>query len=262
GIKWIADLRDPWTDIYYYNLFYPTYLSKYLDTYYERRTLNKSDIIITVGEKLRALLSGKLKDPDKKIDIISNGYDTEDFKELTRSVPEKFTITYVGALTDSYPITGFLEAISDIPQAGNDIILRFVGSVSPRQLKLIQARSNKFELEVIPYSDHRKAIEFMMNSSLLLLVIPDHPKNDLIITGKIFEYLGSETPVLGIGPTGGDADIILRSSEAGKMFSYSNTSDITEYILNLVNNQNPQKGKAKYSRRTNTKSLIKLFEED
>ena len=62
GIKWIADLRDPWTDIYYYNQFYPTFLSKAIDSGFERKVLEKADKIITVGESLKELFISKLKD--------------------------------------------------------------------------------------------------------------------------------------------------------------------------------------------------------
>lgn len=262
GLIWVADLRDPWTDIYYYKMFYPTFLSRALDKRLEKSVLISADKIVTVGNSLKDLFIAKLSLINDKIHVLTNGYDEEDFAGLSKTEPDVFTITYVGALTDSYPITGFLEAISDISQAGNIIILRFVGSVSPEQLKLIQDRSNNLQLEVIPYADHRKAIEYMINSSLLLLVIPDHPRNDLIITGKIFEYLGSETPVLGIGPTDGDANKILETSDSGKMFSYSNTSGIIEYISNLDNNQKSQKAEIKYSRKAITKLLIKILEKD
>ena len=31
ALKWVADLRDPWTDIYYYQQFYPTLISRSID---------------------------------------------------------------------------------------------------------------------------------------------------------------------------------------------------------------------------------------
>jgi glycosyltransferase involved in cell wall biosynthesis len=56
-IKWIADLRDPWTDIYYYPLLNHSRLSKKFDQYFEKKTLEYSDAIITVSESLKNLFA-------------------------------------------------------------------------------------------------------------------------------------------------------------------------------------------------------------
>ncbi|HOU97007.1 MAG TPA: glycosyl transferase family 1, partial [Bacteroidales bacterium] len=49
-ILWIADFRDPWTDIYYYKEFYHTFPARLLDRHYEKTVLTNADKIITVGE--------------------------------------------------------------------------------------------------------------------------------------------------------------------------------------------------------------------
>jgi glycosyltransferase involved in cell wall biosynthesis len=103
-IKWTVDLRDPWTDIYYYKQFYPTLISKAVDVRYEIRVLKRADNIITVGESLKTLFSSKVNNIEKKIRVITNGYDESDFKEVPKVIPKRFTITYVGTLSDIYPI--------------------------------------------------------------------------------------------------------------------------------------------------------------
>ena len=103
GIRWIADLRDPWTDIYYYEKFYPTFFSKKIDSAYEKKVLKSADRIITVGNSLKELFSSKIPDIEEKIEVISNGYDEADFSGLIASKPDIFTISYVGTLSGSYP---------------------------------------------------------------------------------------------------------------------------------------------------------------
>ena len=63
----MADLRDPWTDIYYYKQFYPTVVSKSIDLRFEKEVLRKADRIITVGNSLKTLFSSKLNGIEKKI---------------------------------------------------------------------------------------------------------------------------------------------------------------------------------------------------
>jgi hypothetical protein len=95
------------------------------------------------------------------------------------------------------------------------------------------------------------------------LIIPDVAKNNGILTGKLFEYIGSGHPIIGIGPVYGDAAKILNESQTGKMFDYLNEDEIYEYINvlyknflkgNITNILSPSN--LKYSRKELTKLLV------
>jgi glycosyltransferase involved in cell wall biosynthesis len=230
SIRWIADLRDPWTDIYYYKQFYPTYFSKLIDRRFEKMVLKNADKIITVGNSLKQLFSLKVKGAENKTDVITNGYDQDDFSGIIAVRPAKFTITYVGTLSDIYPVNGFLDALDKFKKNGNGYLLRFIGAVSQNQKDLIQLKVNASELEFIQYVDHSAAIKFMLNSTVLLLIIPDHESNKSIITGKIFEYLASGKPVVCLGPAGGDAAEIINSANAGRIFNYNESDKICNFL--------------------------------
>ena len=51
------------------------------------------------------------------------------FQESLLSIPPVFTITYVGTLSDIYPVDGFLNALQMLKEKGNEFILRFIGTV-------------------------------------------------------------------------------------------------------------------------------------
>ncbi len=106
--------------------------------------------------------------------MISNGYDEDDFKGINPSKPEIFTISYIGTLPDSYPLNGFLNALKILIASGRDFRLRFIGFVSSGQRDLIASALEKSKVEYIKYVDHRSAIRYMLDSSALLLIIPDH----------------------------------------------------------------------------------------
>lgn len=234
GIKWIADLRDPWTDIYYYDQFYPSFLSKAIDRNLEKKVLRSADKIITVGKSLSDLFSSKIPALKSKIEVITNGFDEDDFKGLTPTVPEIFTVSYIGTLSDSYPIDGFLDALSDFKEKGNKFNLRFVGTVSADIKEQIISKFDKTLLEFINYVNHAEAINYMLSTSLLLLIIPDHQSNRSIITGKIFEYIATGKPVLCIGPVDGDAAEIIKGAGNGVTLNYNDISGICDF-LNSVN---------------------------
>jgi glycosyltransferase involved in cell wall biosynthesis len=234
-IKWIADLRDPWTDIFYYKQFYPTIISKAIDSNYEKKVLEKADKIIVVGESLKKLFSEKIKNPDK-FEVITNGFDEDDFQGDFPETPPVFTETYVGTLSDIYPIDGFIRALEKFREEGNRFILRFIGIVSMRQADLLKSRLKDSELQFMPYADHSRAISYMLESSVLLLIIPEHESNKSIITGKIFEYIASCRPIITIGPKNGDAASIVRSSKAGEIFEYTESDEMSEFIKRVSTN--------------------------
>jgi len=234
GIRWIADLRDPWTDIYYYKEFYPTRISRIIDSAYEKSVLESADRIITVGKTLREMFCSKIQGLEEKTKVITNGYDSEDFSGLIAALPPVFTISYIGTLSDKYPVKGLLDALRDLKKNKTVFRLRFTGYVSSRQKELIKSYLTGSEIEFHPYADHSSAINYMLDTTILLLVIPEHHSSKGIITGKLFEYLASGKPVLSLGPTDGDAAYIIEECGHGKTFNYSDIGGISEYLKTLV----------------------------
>jgi glycosyltransferase involved in cell wall biosynthesis len=260
-IKWTVDLRDPWTDIYYYKQFYPTLISKAVDVRYEIRVLKRADNIITVGESLKTLFSSKVNNIEKKIRVITNGYDESDFKEVPKVIPKRFTITYVGTLSDIYPIEGLVPALKTFQNEGKDFILRFVGTVSEKTKKMLVNEIPDNFLDFLPYVAHSEAVKYMSGSSLLLLIIPLHQSNKIIITGKLFEYMASSNPILCLGPSTGDAASIINSVHAGETFNYFDSEGIYDFLVQCVNKlpQSDLNEKLLYSRKELTRKLSEIL---
>ena len=253
-INWIADLRDPWTDIYYYDLFYPTWLSKKIDASYEKSVLKNADKIICVANLHKKLFESKAPEISSKTEVITNGFDESDFENCTKCEPSKFTITYVGTLSEQYRLDGYLDAISSLNR--NDIVLRFVGAV-PESVKnqIIGAAKGK-TVEFIDYSPHNEAVNYMINSSILLLIIPESKDNKCIVQGKLFEYIASQKPILCIGPTDGETAEIISKLNNGACFDYYDKENISRFIEEKFNNPNFNCGNiSEFSRRNLTKKL-------
>ena len=261
-IKWIADLRDPWTDIYYYKHFYPTFISRKIDLCLERKVLVKADRLVTVGPSLKSLFSQKSKGIEDKTNVVTNGYDSDDFKGLHSSVPEIFTISYIGTLSNDYPIDGFLNALKMIGQDGNIFKLRFIGTVSSHKKIIISSSPYCQTTEFVDNVKHNIAIRYMLESSLLLLIIPDHPSSKSIITGKLFEYLATGKPVICLGPKDGDAARILSDTDHGKTFSYMDSEGIRKYLSNIMSDTSLSEKEPSiiYSRRELTRNIAGLIQ--
>jgi glycosyltransferase involved in cell wall biosynthesis len=261
SVNWIADLRDPWTDIYYYKQFYPTIISKAIDQNFEKRVLKKADNIITVGASLRTLFLSKVKSIESKTMVITNGYDETDFTDIPQVDPALFTLTYVGTLSDNYPVEGLIPALKTFSSNGNEFVLRFIGTVSEKTKKMLRSEIPGSCLEFYTYVAHNEAIKYMMNSSVLILIIPLHQSNKSIITGKLFEYMASAKPILCLGPATGDAAGIINSVLAGETFNYFDSEGIYDFLARCVNKlpQSDMNEKLIYSRKELTRKLSEIL---
>ncbi len=239
-INWISDLRDPWTDIYYYNLLNHTLFSKYIDKCYEKLILKKADTILTVSEGLKTLFLNKnyIENADK-IKVITNGFDEEDFNGITKAHENnKFVISYIGTITEQYNPNTFFCALKNVIKKypEKEIQLQFIGSLSLR----VEEELKKLELEKhytkINYVEHKKALEYMVNSSCLLLFIPDVKNAKGILTGKLMEYIGSRKPIICIGEKDSNAEKIILDCNSGLSFERENIEGIETFIEKLINN--------------------------
>jgi glycosyltransferase involved in cell wall biosynthesis len=256
-ITWITDLRDAWTDIYYYKLFYPSKISAAIDAGYERRVLHNADRIITVGKNLAETFSSKIKGAKGKISIIPNGYDEDDLKSVQMTLPERFTITYIGTISEAYPIDAFIKSLSAIEKKGRDFLFRFVGNIPGDMKTRIEGSVSMEKTEFLNYTEHPEAIKLLASSSLLLLIIPITKKDNAITPGKLFEYIATGKPVLYIGPVDGDPARHLEICGHSGIFSGKSPDEIEEFILKTMSsgdagslNKHPE-----YSRKVLTQKL-------
>lgn len=263
NIRWIADLRDPWTDIYYYNQFHHTALARKIDKSYERKVIENADLLITVSEDVKRIFAEKSKLPvAAKTAVIPNGFDEEDFRITNVPAETKKIITYTGTISEAYNVDSLLEALSRLSEEiKSRTLIRFVGKVPPSVVQ--KFRNTQLEIELVGYVDHTKSIEYLFRSDLLLLVIPKVKNNQGILTGKFFEYLASQKPVLAIGPTDGDLAKIIQETQCGKLFDYSNSDGMLRFIQEKLEKREttirPELA-YQYSRKELTRKITKLFE--
>lgn len=267
--KWIADLRDPWTDIYYYKELMHTSIARNLDRRYERMVLENCDAALVVSEDIKRLFLSKTKNISReKVHVIPNGFDEDDFRTGAEIEKDQFLITYVGTLADNYNPDVFFTAVKSVAGRfpGVKIRLRFVGSVSGQVKNLIRDLALDSMIELIPHVSHDEAIRYMQSSTLLLLLIPEAENDKGILTGKLFEYIGSGRPVIGIGPVDGDAANILRETAGGEIFGRGDKSAIESHLIHAIGDWEQGKSLSpvtqpvlKYTRRNLTAELAAII---
>jgi glycosyltransferase involved in cell wall biosynthesis len=117
------------------------------------------------------------------------------------------------------------------------------------------------EVIFLPYSDHVVAIRHLRESSVLLLIIPQHHGNRSIVTGKLFEYLASGRPVICLGPADGDAAAIISRTGHGRSFSYNDSANMGDYLAELASGPlQTLSAPSEYSRRQLTAKLASFLQ--
>ena len=231
NINWIADFRDPWTQMGYLKSVKRLKLTSYLDKQLENRVVQTCDSVIAVSQKIIADLNCS----SDKIHLITNGFDPHDYMEIIKKrIDDNFNLNYFGTLPpESNPIS-VLKAVIQLNKKGiTDIKMNFWGNISKKLIEQLNKLDNSEIVKFQQHISHRKAIEMMSNSSMLLLMINNVKNNEGIITAKIFEYMGSGTTILGVGPTESEPAKILQETGSGKMFKYNKVNEIADHIENV-----------------------------
>jgi glycosyltransferase involved in cell wall biosynthesis len=262
NIRWIADLRDPWTDIYYYNQFNHTALALKVDKGYERKVIENADRLVTVSEDVKRIFTEKSNlQIAAKTAVIPNGFDEEDFRITEVQAETRKVITYTGTISEAYDVDAFLDALVQMDTSlKSNLLIRFVGKVPPSVAQ--KFRNTGLEVELIGYVDHSKSIEYLFRSDLLLLVIPKVKNNQGILTGKFFEYLASQKPVLAIGPVDGDLARIMEETQCGKLFDYADADGMLRFAEEKLNTPFTPSDNAlakSYSRKELTRKIAEIL---
>jgi glycosyltransferase involved in cell wall biosynthesis len=235
NIKWIADFRDPWTDIFYYDDLMHTPVAKRIDLKKERNVLTVADRIITNCDSNKDLLLSKTGSLGRsKFSVITNGFDEDDFDVPDPEVNE-FVITYMGTISDHYKPQVFFMVLSELRKKFPDVTFRFkiTGNISLQMENLIKDHGIYDIFDYMGYVSHDQLAGFLKGSSALLYIFPEttHEKG---IAGKLFEYLASERPIIALGSVESDASDIIRECDAGRSFTRKDSSGLLEYLESLV----------------------------
>jgi len=259
-IPWVADFRDPWMERFYYHENKRWKISEKIDGILEKLIVNNVDRIVTVSAGLKDIFERKID--SSKIHVIYNGYDEADFASVKPCLDKNIatSINYIGSMSKTQYPRAFFQAVRELVDVDQHLplILGFAGAIHP-SIKL--ALKNKFKLnDHIRYHDyvsHTEAIELMVKANYLLLVVPNTADNKGIVTGKLFEYLRSGTPIILIGPPDSDPAKIVLKARAGFVFNYDQVNEIKSLITNL---EKPKCGEIhEYSRKYLTGKLAEVF---
>ncbi len=267
-IPWLADFRDPWTGIDFYHQLKLTSLADRLHHRLEKKVLSEATTVTVISQDM-AKKFNRIVERDYK--LVTNGFDEEDISPLPQNqLDTNFTVSHIGSLNLTRNPEKLWKVLSQMvkekPLFARALRVKLVGKVDIGVLKNIEDNGLTQYLERIEYMPHRDVMHEIQKSQVLLLLINNTPNAKGILTGKIFEYLGSGRPILSIGPEDGDAAIILKDSEAGQTADYDNEDAmvriINDYYIKFSEQrlESNMENLLKYSRKVLTAEIAKILD--
>jgi glycosyltransferase involved in cell wall biosynthesis len=264
-IKWVADFRDPWMEMAHFQNTKRSVITRYIDSKYEKSVFNKAVIITTISANMKKTLNSKIG--AKKVEIIPNGFDEKDFVDLKFSRSKKLTISYAGNLSESRIPYCLFTALKKIKKQDPEFDFEFkiMGEVCSKFIEEIERNSLQDNTKILGYLFHKDALEILMRSDVLLLVINNIPDNQGFVTGKLFEYLGCKKPIFAIGPVPGDANKILKETDSGVMIDYDDHKGSFDLLKLYYTNYKKDKNIHSFNnfgfdRKSLTKFLVDVFD--
>lgn len=273
ALPWIADFRDPWTNIDFAEDLPYTPWAKKKNERLERKVLQNADAIVVVSELMQEEFRTKTNRP---VHLITNGFDEDDFKMAGHeqiSNSGKFKIIHTGSLNNrrNHPALwkAIQELITEQPELKKSIEISLVGKTD------IDARNDikKYGLAsfttLIDYMPHEDVIREQMQANILLLLINrfgedgDRFRSSKgTLTGKVFEYMACGKPILAIGDPDSHLGRILKETASGEVFDFDDVAGIKHFIMSVWNNPQTAVSREKikrYSRKSLTGEMAALM---
>ena len=231
NLPWIADFRDPWTNIDFYDKLMLSRLADKSHHSKEQVVIRNADILTTVSWSW----ANDFKEMGaKRVEVITNGFDPSDFNSLKQASSDKFELCHIGSMNKDRNPRILWEALAEVSNTTkgflHDLKITLLGTTDHEVFEDIKCNGLMDKVEYVSYSPHKEVLQRAANSTLLLLPLNDTPNVAGIIPGKIFEYLALKKPILCIGPDTGDSARIIRETKSGEIVGFSAKNEMVSFI--------------------------------
>ena len=272
GLPWIADFRDPWTKIFYFKHLSMTRATERWHRKMEKKVLDEASVVVAVSPLVQQEFQSMTQTP---VELITNGFDECDFDrnrclEADGGPDRDFVITHTGLFAaDGNPTTLWKvlgEKCMKNEAFRKALRIKLVGKTDEAILESIRSEGLGEVLTDMGYQPHNVAVQEQRNASLLILPLRKEPEYKAVLPGKLFEYLASWRPVLGIGQPDGAMSMVLNSTKTGIVLDWEDKSSLDRFIELCW--QNHLKGEltvedadiSQFTRRNLTRRMAELFD--
>jgi glycosyltransferase involved in cell wall biosynthesis len=231
GAKWVADLRDS----------IALHAHRSQDGMGARAkqkaragvahlVARQADAIVCAAESITVETRGL--NPRGRVVTIANGCDFDDFAGIEYARTDRFRLTHAGSFFGKRDPKPFLRALAE--SGLEDVTVRFLGDFRPGDREFMESLGLADRVELIDHVPRRESLRLQRDSDALLLLIPDAGgRGRGVLSGKVFEYLAAERPVLAIVPEDGAAAQLIRDTGAGVVAGPEDVPAIRDALVAL-----------------------------
>ena len=272
GLPWIADFRDPWTRIFYFKHLSMTRTTERWHKKMEKKVLDAASAVVAVSPLVQQEFQEMTQTP---VELITNGFDECDFAgaactEAAGGKDKDFIITHTGLFAADGNPSVLWETLRDKcikdPVFKDRLKIKLIGKTDRQITESIEAAGLGENLTDMGYQPHDKAVEEQRRASLLILPLRKEPEYRAVLPGKLYEYLASWRPVLGIGQPDGAMSMILNTTKTGVVFNWEDKASVSRFIDLCWKNH--LEGRlvvddadiSQFTRRNLTRRMAELFE--
>jgi glycosyltransferase involved in cell wall biosynthesis len=270
GIPYLLDFRDAWTLAPYGEKI--SFLKKKINNALEKRLLKEASAAIMATEPMRQDYAKKYTKLKDKFYTITNGFDKDDLKNVKPIRNNKFTVIHVGSLNltfrrPEYFLQAFKRVINEERAFKDNAQAIFLGTIDPKLKGYIDSLSLETQIKLIDFLPHSQCLNYMAGADVLLLICGDNMQEQ---TGKVFEYMLMDKPILALArPEGAAAEIVKQSHRSSIICPPEHVDDITLALKSLYRKWRKKELKPEglseqrqhYSRMELTRKLAHIFDD-
>ena len=236
GLPWIADFRDPWTKIFYFKHLAMTPATERWHKKMEKKVLDEASAVVAVSPLVQQEFQAMTDTP---VELITNGFDECDFSadkytEASGGPAQEFTITHTGLFAADGNPTVLWDVLSEKCNSDETfrklLKIKLIGKTDDQILKALKDRGLGDSLIDMGYQPHSVAVQEQRKASLLILPLRKEPEYKAVLPGKLFEYLASQRPILGIGQPDGAMAMIVNETRTGTAIDWEDRKGMAQYI--------------------------------
>ena len=236
GLPWIADFRDPWTKIFYFKHLSMTPATERWHKKMEKMVLDEASAVVAVSPLVQQEFQAMTDTP---VELITNGFDECDFSsepctEAYGGASQEFTITHTGLFAADGNPTVLWDVLAEKCHADEAfrklLRIKLIGKTDDQILKALKDRGLEESLINMGYQTHSVAVDQQRQASVLILPLRKEPEYRAVLPGKLFEYLASQRPILGIGQPDGAMAMIVNETGTGTVIDWNDKEGISQYI--------------------------------
>jgi glycosyltransferase involved in cell wall biosynthesis len=248
GVPWVADFRDSWLDLPHLRLDRASVRMKHrANRRIAERTVGRAHALTTVSAPLAADL--RRRHPHVPVHVVGNGVDLHDVTRAAERAPQlraadertrgRFLILYTGNFFGRQSPRVLLDAlerlVADDPTLPDRVVMRFVGGLKPIDNARIDASDLlRSIVDRVPFLAHEDVLAWQHAADLLLLYVAPGRGSEGVYTGKVFEYVASNTPVLALAPADNVAAQLVREADAGLVVAPDDVGAVATALRDVV----------------------------